>query len=84
MLKDLGYEGAFREKHASPALKYEYPPDGMAVFYRSGRFTCSAGAVEGEMPGPWSQTRRREGIVSGVSARAMRRSQGLVRTYEGF
>ncbi|KAG2428755.1 hypothetical protein HXX76_011457 [Chlamydomonas incerta] len=47
VLKELGYEGAFREKHASPALKYEYPPDGMAVFYRSGRFTCSAGAVEG-------------------------------------
>lgn len=49
MLKELGYEGAFREKHASPALKYEFPPDGMAVFYRSGRFTCSAGAVEGEL-----------------------------------
>eukprot|EP00198_Chlamydomonas_reinhardtii_P008981 XP_001698318.1 predicted protein [Chlamydomonas reinhardtii] len=49
VLKELGYEGAFREKHASPALKYEFPPDGMAVFYRSGRFTCSAGAVEGEL-----------------------------------
>ncbi|KXZ50586.1 hypothetical protein GPECTOR_16g761 [Gonium pectorale] len=47
VLAELGYDGAFREKHASPALKYEYPPDGMAVFYRRQRFSCGAGAVEG-------------------------------------
>ncbi|KAG2495540.1 hypothetical protein HYH03_006483 [Edaphochlamys debaryana] len=46
-LGELGYDGAFREKHASPALKYEYPPDGMAVFYRRSRFSVVPGGVEG-------------------------------------
>lgn len=46
-LKELGYDGAFREKRASPALKYEYPPDGMAVFYRRDRFACDENGIEG-------------------------------------
>ncbi len=46
-LKELGYDGAFREKRASPALKYEYPPDGMAVFYRRDRFACDESGIEG-------------------------------------
>ncbi|GLI63407.1 hypothetical protein VaNZ11_006371 [Volvox africanus] len=47
VLSSLGYDGAFREKHASPALKYEFPPDGMAVFFRRNRFRCCANGVEG-------------------------------------
>lgn len=48
-LKELGYDGAFREKRASPALKYEYPPDGMAVFYRRDRFACDENGIEGAL-----------------------------------
>lgn len=46
-LEGLGYAGAFHAKVCSPAERYKCPPDGMAVFYNSRRFT-PVGEAQGE------------------------------------
>lgn len=39
LLEPLGYHGHFLPKSCSPAERYNCPPDGLAIFYKKGRFS---------------------------------------------
>ena len=45
-----GYSCFFRAKKPSPATKFGFPADGIALFYRHSRFSCSPAPAGMGMP----------------------------------